>query len=865
MMRLALRQLVSQRTATALALLGLLTATLGFVVLASTSQTTTAVMRGDLRRAWPTPYDILVRPPGREAALERQQGLVRPNFLSGLVGGITERQLEAVRSVPGVEAAAPLAVLGSMYWPTRQTLDLSGMAGDADVTVFRITQSRIGDAGSSSYPTEQVTYAVAARGGEVQRLPDGNDSLRVDGTVVRCTQDCYAPRADCRTEPLCPDSVGTWAWAFASLDQPVVVAGVDPEQEAKVAGLDRCLSEGRYLDPADRPDRVRIAGGQGSGVDIPVLVSQRSFIDETLHVRVERALDPPLAASSSQLVAGIGDWTVASEWSLTADGLYRETLARPDDPYVGAPIFVAGDVTYRPAGDRLEAQVVTPAESTFSGYPAPPEAADRWFRDLTSWRPAGDALPVFRPIGQYDPTCLASLDPLAGGGLEEYAPPLVTLPDGRRLGPNASPAGYVDSPPTFLTTLAGVKGLLDRQRPEAQHDPAYISAIRVRAAGVGEPGPVAEARLTRLAAAIEEATGLQVDVVKGASPRSVRVDLPAGRFGRPEQTVTEPWSVKGVGFVFSRAVSAQDLALFLLVLVGAGVLIGQTAYTSVRRRRPELGMLRALGWPQWRVLVLVELEMLLLALGAGLSAVVLGLALARATRLQVGLLQVALTLPLALALTAAASLPPALSAARGGVLRVLERGVRARSSRPLLGVAHLGLRDLLRQSRWEAALGVGAVAIGAALVGGVLLISTAFRGQFDTTVLGAYMAGRVRPFHAVLAALTLVVGAIAAAEIVTLGYLERRPQLGVLRALGWPRRQLSALVAAQAAALGAGGGLLGALVTLGVGWALSAPPGPVLTGVGGALVTAVLATALAAIAPVTHAYAGDPVDVLRGE
>jgi ABC-type antimicrobial peptide transport system permease subunit len=295
------------------------------------------------------------------------------------------------------------------------------------------------------------------------------------------------------------------------------------------------------------------------------------------------------------------------------------------------------------------------------------------------------------------------------------------------------------------------------------------------------------------------------------------------------------------------------------------VLIGQTAYTSVRRRRPEFGMLRALGWPQWRVLLLVELEMLLLALGAGVSAVVLGLALARATGLNLSLLQLALTLPLALALTAAASLPPAFSAARGSVLRVMERGVRARRSRPLLGVVHLGLRDLLRQSRWEAALGVTAVAIGAALVGGVLLISTAFRGQLDTTVLGAYLAGRVRPFHAVLAALTLVVGAIAAAEIVTLGYLERRPQLGALRALGWPRRQLSALVAAQAAALGAGGGLLGALFTLGLGWALSAPPGPALTGVLGALITAVLATALAAVAPVTQAYAGDPADVLRGE
>ena len=645
-----------------------------------------------------------------------------------------------------------------------------------------------------------------------------------------------------------------------------MVAGVDPDQEARLAGLDRCLTGGRYLLPADRPERARAGpDGRAPAVEIPVLASGRTFIDETVHVRIERALDARLAGSSAEVIAAVDGWTTVSEQSWTAEALYHETLDRRDRPTVDSPIFVAGDVTYGGAGDHLQAKLVTPAASTFSGYPQPPEVDDRWFRDLTGWRPAGDALPVFQPIGRYDPSCVAAFDPLAGGSLEEYAPPAVTLADGRRLGPNASPAGYVNSPPTFLTTLAGLKGLMDHQRPEALRDPAYISAIRVRAAGVGEQGPVAEGRLTRLAAAIKEATGLQVDVLKGASPRSIRVDLPAGRFGRPDLTVTEPWSVKGVGFVFSRAVSVQDLALFVLVLVGAGVLIGQTAYTSVRRRRPEFGMLRALGWPQWRVLLLVEVEMLLLALGAGLSAAVLGLALARAVGLQVTPLQLVLTVPLALALTAAASLPPAISAARGGVLRVMERGVRARRSRPLLGVAHLGLRDLVRHSRWEALLGVGAVALGAALVGGVLLISTAFRGQLDATVLGAYLAGRVRPFHAVLALLTLVVGAIAVAEIVTLGYLDRRPPLGVLRALGWPRRRLSALVGAQAAALGAGGGLLGALATMGMGWALSAPLGPALTGVLGALVTAVLATALAAVVPVVHACCGDPAEVLRGE
>ena len=70
MIRLAVRELVSRRTATALAVLGLLTATLGYVILTTTSQTTAAVLRGDIGQAWNTSYDILVRPRDTSTSLE---------------------------------------------------------------------------------------------------------------------------------------------------------------------------------------------------------------------------------------------------------------------------------------------------------------------------------------------------------------------------------------------------------------------------------------------------------------------------------------------------------------------------------------------------------------------------------------------------------------------------------------------------------------------------------------------------------------------------------------------------------------------------------------------------------------------------
>ena len=51
MIRLALRQLAGRRTSTTLAALGLLIATLGFITLVSTSQTTRAALGGDIARS----------------------------------------------------------------------------------------------------------------------------------------------------------------------------------------------------------------------------------------------------------------------------------------------------------------------------------------------------------------------------------------------------------------------------------------------------------------------------------------------------------------------------------------------------------------------------------------------------------------------------------------------------------------------------------------------------------------------------------------------------------------------------------------------------------------------------------------------
>lgn len=899
MIRLGFRELLSRRTATLLSAAALLTATMSFLVLAGTAKTTRATLSGDIGRAWNTPYDLLVRPPDSRSALERTSGLIRPNYVSGLLGGITAKQLEAIRSIPGVDVAAPIAMVGFVEWPSAFLQPLSAK-GPGATTVYRVRASATGDAGLSRYPVEQ-RYVVIAKDGDLNADPSGGLLQLAGGGAVDCSYpvNCFAGR-------VCGFGAGCQAGHYPSvrdaryylpLLQPIVIAGIDPAAEAKIAGLDRCVTTGRYLSGNDHP----VPSGKDEDPPferIPVLVSTRAFIDQTLTIRIERATDAASLADGTS-PEDLRSWKPVQTRTSTVASLYANYLPSIRDYLDPWPIWSAGDVAYgtHPPGagagpgsaggsgpsGLLRAEELSPRLGIYQGNTSsevgvvdqlliPPEARDSWFRPVVEHQDGYPPFPgtpyrfkLWNSVGRYDPTCLPSFNPLAGGALETYSVPKVALADGRDLGPTRSMAGYVNSPPLLLTTLDGAAWLANPKRYVGQPGNAFISVIRVRVSETRTPGGASEVRLELVASRIHDATGLQVDVVKGSSTRSVQVDLPAGRFGRPELVVAEPWWEKGVAIRFTTAVRAQDVTLFALVLVGAVILVGESAFVSVRRRRAEFGLLRAIGWPVIRISWLVEVEMMLLGCAVGLVSLVAGLCLRLLVlhTLPIGLAP--LSLGLAVMVAGVAGVLPALAAARGSAVSVIRGRARIRRSRPPGSAAVLGLRDLAGIRRVESLLGVGSVALGAGLFGGVLLATRAFRDRLDVTTLGTFLGGQVRPFHVVIAVLAVVFGAIAAGQIVTLGYLERQPEFAVLRAFGWPRAKVLVLLATQGIAIGACGGLLGGLVVWMGGVAVGESGSQALgAALAGALV-AILATAMAIGGPLLLAYRSSPADALRGE
>lgn len=121
--------------------------------------------------------------------------------------------------------------------------------------------------------------------------------------------------------------------------------------------------------------------------------------------------------------------------------------------------------------------------------------------------------------------------------------------------------------------------------------------------------------------------------------------------------------------------------------------------------------------------------------------------------------------------------------------------------------------------------------------------------------------------------LALVIGIFGIANTMVMSVLERTREIGTLRALGWKRGRVLALIEFEACALGLGGGILGiglgwcglrvlealpqtaSFVTASIGWALLAK----------ALGAAVLAGLLAGALPAWRAGQLSPVDSLRNE
>jgi hypothetical protein len=251
-----------------LLILGLLILSASAILTVEASESVVFVADQSLTQYWRTVYDILVRPAGARSAIEAKYGLVEPNFLSNLTGGISIAQYEAIKSIPGIEVAAPEGLL----------------------TYLTITAS---SDRAFPEPAEPGVYLL-------EQIETVDDGLQVqEGFRNRCYR-VIQPEDLALGYPPVRKCLGG---GLAGLTPGVVypLGFIDPEQEARLVGLDQALVEGEYLtgrEPiwatSQSPEGLPTSAPNFPIIrDVPVLLNTTPYISVTLSARLLRVLLPP--------------------------------------------------------------------------------------------------------------------------------------------------------------------------------------------------------------------------------------------------------------------------------------------------------------------------------------------------------------------------------------------------------------------------------------------------------------------------------------------------------------------------------------------------------------------------------------------
>src|SRR5690349_15142888 len=152
-LRFAIAHLLGAWQRTTAAACAIFVAVASFVILTGTVRTQQLQVTQTVADNYRSTYDILVRPRGAAGPPEQSAGLVRPNFLAGSYGGIRMEQVRQIATVPGVDVAAPVAVLGQTMRNILIPVDVRAALKGKDRAMVRYSlqgSSRNGTASSSN-------------------------------------------------------------------------------------------------------------------------------------------------------------------------------------------------------------------------------------------------------------------------------------------------------------------------------------------------------------------------------------------------------------------------------------------------------------------------------------------------------------------------------------------------------------------------------------------------------------------------------------------------------------------------------------------------------------------------------------------
>jgi hypothetical protein len=329
--RFVASQLRHRRGRTLALAAGILVAGVAFTILTASAHTAAFRTRGTISRNYRTAYDILVRPHGSTTPLERREGLVRDNYLSGIYGGISFAQWHKIERMPGVAVAAPIANVGFVLGPGSYWFSMRRVFTKAPTQLYRVTYTYVANNRLSRYPfarnyvyyttRDRFVQGIGSSGYPLERGPDANGEVPSCATFLESEVAAQGPmfgaqsHLDCFAGPRFYRPLGYPRYNNPALRVssyvPLILSAIDPVGEAKLVHLDRAVVAGRYLRASDSVFTKHVEGfdaGLHAKLDLrlaPTLVSDRPYVDEQLEIRVDRLRAPAGVNVPDALAAGV--------------------------------------------------------------------------------------------------------------------------------------------------------------------------------------------------------------------------------------------------------------------------------------------------------------------------------------------------------------------------------------------------------------------------------------------------------------------------------------------------------------------------------------------------------------------------------
>jgi len=843
--------------------LGLLTISAGAILVIAVAQTTLIVADRELSNYWRTSYDILVRPAGSRSPIEEKYGLVEANHLSGLWGGITFEQYEAIKSIPDIEVAAPIAMIG--YVPQFIQTDNLGELSDPGVFVVEKTM-RIDDGANVREYYGRTYYYVGP-----ENFFDAS-----------------------------PEEVALWSQIIVNPDPPEIygsanisylLAGMDPSQEAALAGLDQALTEGQYLkgDEALIPRPYQFPAFPGEEpppetlISVPSLINVTPYVHMDLRSELKRLLLPSEDLTLKEITARGGieylatlpaEVLGANEFG--SEALYRRFLVEIQHGGMGVGYTLESapsPIIYREApfpfsypGLTLDIVLPERKEFTFLG-----ETEYRLCLDPRDEETRLNAAFNVSVKGVFNIERLPKPADINRVPLETYFPPIAILRydeqgqrvEPRTLRPKRSTCGYIQSPPLLLTTLEAARALRGEEA---------ISAIRVRVAldecPPGQPEtcaltPAAQRKIEAIAIQIQRQTGLDVDIMVGSSPTRVLVYVPEIGY------VEEQWIQKGVNLVYKQGIQTGNWLLMGTLLIAGALFTLDLAWAEVLARRRVIALQKALGWRSRTVFTRVVGQVVMIGAIATLAGTLGALALIRLLYWQPLPLELAVSFPLVvIGLCVVGSLFPAWSASRVPPVAEIQRGgvrYQRKDTGIVSGLWSYAWNELKRRSVRSILTGI-ASALSAGLLVLLLGVTLQQRGMLGGTLLGEFILVEVERFHYAIVAIGFGLAALSTINGLLGSIFERRREIGVLKAVGWRTGGVAWLFVTEGLLLGLLGGAVGTLLGSAVFFGLYRMLSPAFASI---IVLGVavpgLVGALAALYPAWVAARVPPAEAVRYE